>query len=129
MDVVDEFKRGCKLVGGDVEEGKRVVRCILNDEEKIVVDKDGRWVKVYASVYDGYTVDTKITVWDYLKDIATLDDELVISTENAEEPVYVRKVKTFAWEVPRVVSTPFYVHPDFMRTLVRRGAWKKIIHV
>lgn len=124
IDLVEEFKRGCRLVGGDVEEGKRVVGCILNDEEKIVIDKKGRWVKVYTIAYDGVMMDTKITVWDYLKGIAVFDDEFIIRTKNTNEPVYVRKVNRFGFEVPTVDSTPIFIHPDFVSK-----AWRKMIHI
>jgi hypothetical protein len=41
------FERGCRMLGGEFEEKPRTLVCVLNDVEKIVVDKKGAWVKSY----------------------------------------------------------------------------------
>lgn len=53
-DIVDEFRKGCLMLKGELTESKNLVKCDF-EEAKVTLKKDGEWIKYY---YEG-----KLRVW------------------------------------------------------------------
>jgi len=53
-DMVEEFRKGCLILKGELTESKNLVKCDL-EEAKITLRKDGAWIKYY---WEG-----KLKVW------------------------------------------------------------------
>jgi len=66
-DIVDEFKKGCLMLEGELTESKSLVKCDF-DGIKITLKKDGEWIKCYS--------DGKLKVWCRPEEIIAARDTL-----------------------------------------------------
>lgn len=62
-EIVEDFIAGCQHVKGELVEKRYSYDCILNDSQKIVMDKEGKWVKGY----DRERVEERPTVSTWFK--------------------------------------------------------------
>ena len=122
---IEDFKRGCRVAGGELEEKKRTLVCELNEDEKIVMDNKGRWVKTYGFV--GYqvslrtwSVPTKIIVdeEDKSMEIILISGKSILAGLRIQTTF--RLPQKPSWEVSLIIDDPKEMLPEFNFTAGNR---------
>jgi len=100
---LESFEKGCKAIGEKFERRKRTLVCILNEDEKIVLDNKGRWIKVYD--YTDYPYTSALKSWVIPKSIEFDEDhkELTIRLERPEG----EKIVVGLYPVFRSIRRPY----------------------
>ena len=117
-----KFITGCKRSLGDIIVRPRTLVCVLNDTEKIVLDKKGRWVKSYAAYHDGHTVVTgELTTWGIPKDIKLHHKGMIIELKSPPG----KRIETDVtgsdhWFFGYISWDPFEIAPEFKELYLRR---------
>ena len=125
-ELVEKFKRGCLAVKGEIKEGRGIVTCFLNAEgERLVMKKDGEWVKVYtmppfSDPYDSNRIG--LHAWVVPERIEYEENNyMIIHLKDPKDEEIIVDVAKFPWgEVPLIYHTPSGMSRKFLESYMRQ---------
>lgn len=132
---IEDFKKGCRVAGGELEEKTRTLVCELNEDEKIVMNNKGKWVKTYGLDYRSssgslhtWSVPTEIIVdeEDKSMEIVLASGKSILAGIQKQTRFHLPQKPT--WEVSLIIDEPDEMLPEFkelwmkQRYAARRGA-------